>query len=425
MRELIERAILEHPHDPGPFGVYADWLIARGDPRGALINVQLALEDEKKTAAEREDLLGKEGELLSAHGDLWLGPLASLLRENPRVIPAENGYAEVPNYQWRWRRGFLHELSVERLYVPMARALRDFSEVHLLRKLSIGAVETEDHEYARGSDVPTWNGDQIQFVSAYPLARADLSGLVSFQIGADTDFDAYLEEEYGPDCHTYCKPLPDIVARMPRVESLRLLCKDYDMGALFDQHVTTRLRVLEIAHFGVYGRIYSSPEAIPYAYPLERLAKNPTFCNLTHLLLHPHREEWHWEHSGQTKKGSFLPLPAARAVLRSKHLSKLTHLQLRLSNMGDAGIREIIDSGALARLQSLDLRHGCVTDEGAALLAAHPDVRMLRWLDLSGNALSPEGVAVIEGLGSFARADHQMSAAEIAEEAYLYRGDSE
>lgn len=422
MQETLEQAILANPNDASMFAVYADWLAERGDPRGEFINVQLALEDGQKTESEREALRAREAALLDAYQDTWLGPLGPLLRENAPVHPAEDGWGEVPNYTFRFARGFLHTLEMERLLVPVARALRDWPGTRLLRSLSIGAIETGDHEHVPGDDVPTWEKDQVQFVSGHPLRGADFAGLRRFQLGAETDFDAYLSEEYGPSCHTYCEVLPELLDRMPRVEELHLLCKDYDLAKVFASQIRGQLRVLRIAHYGVYGR---RSDASPYAYPLDVLAKNPAYRNLTHLLFHPHHEEWHREHSGSDRKGSFLPLPAVRALLHSPHLQGLTHLQLRLSNMGDEGVREIVNSGVLSRLVDLDLRHGCITDVGAKILVEHKDTQRLQRLDLGGNALSGEGVALLTELGPFASAEYQMSESEIADEAYLYKGDTE
>jgi uncharacterized protein (TIGR02996 family) len=420
MQQTFEQTILEHPEDDRAFGVYADWLIERGDPRGELIAVQLALEDESRPEPERQALREREAALLAAHMDRWFGPLAPMLRDPPIVPPAE-GYAPlVPNVMFRLVRGFLHTLEIEHLYVPLARAIRDLPELRFLQDLTIGDVERFNHGWPEGVEVPPSDRDQGQFASVAPLLDADLSGLRSFQIGVQWDFDQYMYNEYGPDCHTYCEPLPKLIERMPRVEELKLFCKDYDIRDLFVSRVPSQLKELWIAHFGVYRG--ANREPAPYAYPLELLADNPTFRNLTHLRFHPHRDEYP---SRDEQRLSFLPLPAVRAVLRSPHLQGITHLQLRLSDMGDDGVREIIASGALARLVELDLRHGRISDEGARLLAAHPDARRLASLDLSGNALTDEGVALIESLGDGAMAEEQMSEDELAEGTYLYRGDTE
>lgn len=73
--EHLFRAVYDAPEDDGPRVVLADALIERNDPRGELINVQLAL------AADAGDraLKARERELLEAHGKAWLGELAPIL----------------------------------------------------------------------------------------------------------------------------------------------------------------------------------------------------------------------------------------------------------------------------------------------------------------------------------------------------------
>src|SRR5262245_45125556 len=77
--EAFERAILDNPRDAGPWAAYADYLTERGDVRGEFMQVQLALEDESKPAAERKRLATREKELLAAHEREWLGPLAAVI----------------------------------------------------------------------------------------------------------------------------------------------------------------------------------------------------------------------------------------------------------------------------------------------------------------------------------------------------------
>src|SRR5262249_51147653 len=153
--------------------------------------------------------------------------------------------------------------------------------------------------------------------------------------------------------------------------------------------------------------------------------KNPALANLTHLLFHPHYREYHPDEYGKERLPSFLPLAQVRALVRSKHLPNLTHLQLRLSNMGDEGCRVIVESGILQRLKALAPRHGCVTDEGARVLADCQDLKSLEHLDLSRNALTKEGVAALVATGVNVRAEGQLTGKQQAEEEYLFHGDFE
>jgi hypothetical protein len=154
----------------------------------------------------------------------------------------------------------------------------------------------------------------------------------------------------------------------------------------------------------------------PGEYPLDVLAGNPALANLTHLLFHPHHEEG---------RGSFLPLEQVQRLLASKHLQRLTHLQLRLSSMGDEGCKALVQSGILKRLRWLDLCHGCITDQGAHILAACSDLKNLQHLDLCRNGLTAAGVAVLRETGVPVRADHQQTESELADEQYLREGDFE
>ena len=118
-------------------------------------------------------------------------------------------------------------------------------------------------------------------------------------------------------------------------------------------------------------------------------------------------------------------LPELKAVCRSKYLTSLTHLRLRLTDFGDDGVREIVDSGILGRLKVLDLRHGTVTDEGAKVLAACPDLRKLERLDLSRNALTKAGVNALRATKVPADLEYQYSAEALENQEHLYAGDYE
>src|SRR5262249_49662189 len=153
---------------------------------------------------------------------------------------------------------------------------------------------------------------------------------------------------------------------------------------------------------------------------LDVLATNPALVNLTHLQFHPHQAE---DGDGAGNDLSFIPLEQVRALLASPHLKKLTHLQLRLSDMGDDRIREIIASGILQQLKWLDLRHGCITDDGAKLLAACPDAKKLECIDLSYNGVTATGLAELRKAKINAVANNPLTQNELNSRESLRQGD--
>lgn len=219
------------------------------------------------------------------------------------------------------------------------------------------------------------------------------------------------DEVYGDFCNFQChltgEHLHDFVKQMPDVEEVLIFCHFRDAGKLVALP-TPNLRVLQLYH--------------GWSYPLEKLAKNSTLTNLTHLLCHPHALEGDDE--------PYIRLQQLRAVCRSPHLRSLTHLRLRLSDFGDDGVREIVRSGIRKRLKVLDLRHGAVTDEGARLLADGPDLKHLERLDLSRNGLTDAGKDALRATKVPVDLDFQH--AEIGDQdsygdipRYLYEGDYE
>jgi uncharacterized protein (TIGR02996 family) len=71
------KMVLEDPGADGPRQQYAEWLKTRGDPRGELIELQLARHRGDTDPARKK----RERELLREHRATWLGPLAKYLRD--------------------------------------------------------------------------------------------------------------------------------------------------------------------------------------------------------------------------------------------------------------------------------------------------------------------------------------------------------
>lgn len=417
----FHKSLTDNPDDLAGWSAYADWLVEQNDPRGEFMQTQLALEDESRPKKDRDALKKKEKAILKKHEREWLDGLAPFVFEENTEHESPAGYVE--DYSTRtepvWERGVLSGLIVARLSMGLAQALATDPSARFVRELHVYNTMCDYF----GEDIP----DQPKPRIKKPKGARDhselfeligspfLANLRAFRMG-----DEIPAEDGWCDCHTYARGLEHVIAGMDRIEVLDLYCKGYDSRVMFGLPNLTHLRELRVYH--QFGNAEGRRGGRGYVYPLDILAKNPAFANLTHLLFHPHQSE-DGDDSGRDL--SYIPLEQVRALARSPHLKSLTHLQLRLSDMGDDGVREIITSGILKRLKWLDLRHGCVTDEGANLLAACADARNLEQLDLSRNAVSAKGLAALRKAKIHAVANKPLTADELAGREYLREGDFE
>ena len=400
----FEKAILASPHDRTARGAYADFLADRGDPRGEFLQLQIALENEALPKRERDALKEREAELLKKHRKAWLGPLAT--EKGAKVSFAGGGM----------------RVEFPRLTVNQARALGKAPEGRMLRELIVLGAEYEapvgsqeqyiDSYYEPGPDVPK-DIDSYDGPGIHALCRCPhLGGVLIFQLGAG-DIGLHAKEE-DLNCHTSGELAYHFVKQMPHVEELYLLAHRVDANKLFALPMPN-LRVLQLYH--------------SHSYPLDKLAANKSLTHLTTLLCHPHAIDFEDEVTG-----AYIRFAHLKAICRSPHLTSLTHLRLRLTDFGDKGAREIVESGILKRLKTLDLQGGCIGDEGAKVLAGSPDLKNLEFLNLRANALTKDGVKAIKATGVKAdtSAQHQMTGGDYGGEfgsdelpEYLFEGDIE
>jgi uncharacterized protein (TIGR02996 family) len=378
LRDALESALGENPDDLATHYAYADYLQEQGDPRGEFIQVQLALEDPQRTEAEQRKLQARARELLREHEREWLGVLADYLFpprdelgwnwSRPIQSPTEHHFA----------RGWLDSLALRDSAefgrcTEVGPLLCWAPEARLLRKLIL--------EYDDG------------LVEAL-LVSPFLLNLRVLQVGGSMNS---LIDRFGA---TRSPTLPELVGKLPRIEELRLYASHYAPARLFSLSNLSSLRVLQL---------YCLAER----YPLEVLARNPALGNLTHLLLHP-----------QAFIEPLIDLTGVRAIVNSRHLRSLTHLQLHGSDLGDVGCTEIVTSSILKRLKVLDLRHGEITDAGARILADCPDLRRLELLDIERNALTQSGIDGLRRvLGPALRGDNQLTEEESAQRGYLFEDE--
>ncbi len=379
----FEASLVANPDDLAGWCAYADYLTEQGDPRGAFMQVQLALEDESRPKAERDRLKKRERKLLAAHQREWLGEFAPFVLDQPRPwLGAEAKFA----------RGWLAEVSSHGFSVNMVRALGRAPEAQFVSRLIVERTAGEnpvdelhdvtDEFYLPGPDVPDeveeYDAPSLHALIHYPR----LDRLRLFCYGGLAEIGAGLTGGSARDTGSVAH---DVVARMPKLEDLYLYAYDVNAEALFALPLPN-LRVFRMDH--------------ETTYPLEVLAANPSLGNITHLLCQPHAQR-------SRVPGAYIRIDQLRAICRSPHLKSLTHLRLLLTDFGDEGAEEIVASGILKRLRVLELAYGCVTDRGALALAACPDTKNLTLLDLSQNAIGEAGVAALKATGTAVNTDEQ------------------
>jgi uncharacterized protein (TIGR02996 family) len=417
LQQSLEQALVEDPDDRAAHSAYADYLTEQGDPRGELIQVQLALEDPRRPARERTRLRERENELLQ-HGRQWLGGLGPLL------VGDWSG-PDKP-YHYQFARGWLDLVRVLPFPDALIAALARAPEARLLRRLEVvydmryhpfnfdQFVEGPNRALAEGErlDIDSFDlSDEATILSAL-LESPYLSNLRVFKLGFSDSADLLGHSTMIAtfnDCNA--EQVIALLGKCPRLEELYLNTHLAGIDRLFALPALGNIRVLQY----YYGSQSWQGDAATYqynpdsAYPLTALANNASLQRLTTLRLHAGRD-------------GTIALGEMAAVLRSPHLPNLTHLQVHMTTFGDEGARAIIQSGALRRLKVLDIGYGNMTDQGARLLADCPDLKHLEVLDVSRNALTAEGVAALRATGIGVVADNQHGADE---QDYLYEVDFE
>jgi uncharacterized protein (TIGR02996 family) len=397
-------ALQKNPHDLAGWCAFADLLAEKGDPRGEFMQTQIALEDEGRPKKERDALKKKEAALLKAHEKEWVGDWAELV-EAPTDTEGRGQINHTGGKKYEFRRGVVAVANFGQPTVAASRAFVKSPQTKFVRELFVGDNGSYEEEFEPGPDVPE-DADEDQAALHALLRWPFMKYIRRFQFGwiSDEVYDNFCNFQ----CHLSGDRVYDFVKQMPDVEEVLIFAHFHEEVNKLAALPMPNLRVLQLYH--------------GWNYPLDKLAKNASLTNLTHLLCHPHALE-----GGDDP---YIRLAGLRAVCRSPHLRSLTHLRLRLTDFGDAGVREIIDSGVLKRLKMLDLRHGCITDEGAKLLAACPDLKNLERLDLSRNGLTEAGKNALLATKVPVSLEHQH--AEVGDQEaygdtprYLFEGDYE
>jgi uncharacterized protein (TIGR02996 family) len=392
------QAVLDNPDDAAPRLIFADWLEERGDPRGVFIRLQCAQERLGPADPVRPELEDQVRELLDRHEAEWTAPL--------------RGVASA----WRFRRGFVEEVTLEAAALPAGGALFDAFPI---QKVFIDKLR-----------------DHVKAVAACPhLARVrvlDVSGCTLRDGGVETLLASpHLTQLTGLDLAGNWlenRAVRALAASplMPRLNWLNL-CNNHALGLaaaralatapapalgflglsdtniglvglrdLLNSTTLTGLTTLHAGGIGFYGVAGSSAADLAEAPVLSRLIdldlsafagpgrwpsllRSPAFGRLTSLRLS----------SCQLRDAG------ARTLAESPHLANLTSLDLGCNSIGPAGAAALAESPHLAGLASLRLDHNVLRDKGAQAIAESRRLKRLTVLDLCNNGIGGPAVRTL------------------------------
>jgi uncharacterized protein (TIGR02996 family) len=339
----LEAAIREHPDDPEPYLVYADWLQARGDPRGELITLQHAALGAEGAAGG--DLAQRIAEHLAAHADWLCGPLAR--------------YPEAA--QLTWHLGFIRaarlqgDLDEEDVTAQdLLGTLCELSSARFLQELTFG--------------VPSY-GDEVDYQPVIDalVEHGERPGLRRLTLG---DF------LFPDECEMSWSSVGDVsplFALYPRLEALELQGGSVTLG---------EIRLPELRRFEVRtgGLSRASIRSIAGA----------SWPRLEELSV------WF----GDPYYGAEATVEDLAPILDAEGLPRLRRLGLKNANFTDELIPRLAGSRVLRQLEQLDLSMGTLTDEGAESLDEHRQAfAHLARLDLDDNQLDEQGRLVADLCG--------------------------
>lgn len=339
----LEQAIIARRDDVRGWSIYADWLLAQGDPWGERLSLELALGDAPvdTDVDERVELAARSAALEAEQRDYLLGPLA-----DPELRSL--------GIEATWQHGLLARLRVG----PRkdARALERFiailasSAARLLHSIQIAV---DDH-------------DDID-VGPLLVGIADRGPLPALRELLVRDFDV-LERS---SSFVGIGDLSPVLRASPNLQTLHVRGAAIRFGKPL-RHATLEQLCIE-------G---------------DALARS-TFATLVAAELPALRSLELW--LGTRWIGSATTRELLDRLGRGQGLPRLERLGLRSSVVSDDIATALPGWPVLARLREVDLSMGTLGDRGGQVILDHVDRFMhLRRLDLDHNQLSAELAAALE-----------------------------
>jgi uncharacterized protein (TIGR02996 family) len=339
----LEAAIMAEPDRPDAYLVYADWLQAKGDPRGELIVLQHA---------------GKAfeaGRLLDAQAPHLFGRLADYRHQ---LEPSHSAARGRPT-TWRW--GFLEALwignkrDVPTLEVDEAlAAMLDHPSAAVLRELAVGIVSFDGNSY-----------DEIAAV----IGERSLPTLRKLILGDFYPGDTELNWSELGDLSPMYRAMPGLTSLLLRSGSMTL--GDLELPALEELTIITGgLDAGSLA--SICDRTW------PHLRTLDLQLGDETAFTTDHLA----------------------------AIFDAARFPAVTTLGLGNSAISDDIARALAGSKIAAQLVGLKLSRGTLGDAGARALAAGAFPK-LAWIDVSESWLTDDGIAALQTIAKEVDVDSQ------------------
>jgi uncharacterized protein (TIGR02996 family) len=373
-RDLLE-AIQAAPGDDAPRLVYGDFLLAKGDPRGELVQVQCRLADPAITTAEHRRLRAAENKLLAAHGAGW----------NEAVLDAighrdgRTSSTLITPIRVEMRRGFVDAIRAPADVLGRLDTL--FAAAPLLTKLQLDPL-------------PPY--ERTTLLKAKDLDSPYLANLRSLHVTMPGN---------GDEGAT-------LIARCPHLTNLRELV--LELSRLEFEPMDSRPReALLLAARGA-----------------EALSSSPWLANVRKLVLDGNRlgakgvaalldaPRWQLEElslgtnvldeaaimtiakaaslarlRALSLAGNSVTPAAAASLAASPHLRRLTELSFEGAHLRSKGIAALLGAMGLESLTTLNLASTGLGDEGAQVVARSAKILQLRVLNLRKNQIGKKALA--------------------------------
>lgn len=356
----LEAAIAADPERRDGYMVYADWLQSQGDPRGELITVQEALEQEPGSAALRQAFTR-----LRAPYDEQIRQLVQAF--GLQAFPGEH------RVKLDWQLGFIRSARLSHDW--FAESMGDDVD---LRELLVALLSLPSARLLQQLTVGLFRDSQGQAEYGGVFAALTACRLPALRRLFVADFDYPEQIEISWTALGDVAPLYDAA---PGLRELTLQGGSVTLGEI-------RLPELRAFEVRTGGLSRASIRSIASAH----------WPQLEALVI------WF----GDPYYGGECTLEDIGPILAGQGIARVRHLGLMNATFTDEICHALGRAQILDQLEQLDLSMGMMSDAGAAsLVAARERLARLKVLDVSRNYLTEEGQRLLANLGPEVRAGQQ------------------